>query len=151
MGGPSLLFAMSQYLFQRGFVSGCDLLAGKAKNLCVSELCPRTGGRQYFLGRFSHAGQDVLQEAICKGNLCVHQSEERLHLLGYVCEGRQDAGLKVVHRFRVVASLKFVLTSRNQESLFGPEATLLRGGAQFCTELLTWERKIALDAVFSHD
>jgi hypothetical protein len=27
---------------------------------------------------------------------------------------------------------------------------LFRGGAYFCTELLAWERKIALDAVFSH-
>jgi hypothetical protein len=80
----------------------------------------------------------------------VHQSEERLHLLGYVGESRHDTSLKVVHRFRVVASLQFVLASRNQESLFGPEATLLRGGAHFCTELLTWERKIALDAVLSH-
>src|SRR6516165_5889080 len=44
MGGPSLLFAMSEYPFQRGFVSSGDLLASKAKNLCVSELCPRTGG-----------------------------------------------------------------------------------------------------------
>jgi hypothetical protein len=151
MGGPSLLFAMSQYLFQCGFVSSRDLLARKAKNLCVSELCPRTGGGQYLLGRLSHAGQDVLQLAISEGDLCVYQSEERLHLSGYVCEGRHHAGLKVVHRFRIVASLKFVLTSRNQESLFGPEATLLRGGAHFCTEFLTWERKIALDAVFSHD
>jgi hypothetical protein len=50
----------------------------------------------YFLGRLRHAGQDVLQEAIGKGDLCVHQSEERLHLPGYVCEGRQDSGLKVV-------------------------------------------------------
>src|SRR5215468_5885398 len=80
----------------------------------------------------------------------MRQSEECLHLPGYVCEGRHDTSLKVVHRFCVVASLKFVLTSRNQESLFGPEATLLRGGAHFCTELLTWERKIALDTVFSH-
>src|SRR5262249_6398528 len=63
--------------------------------------------------------------------------------------GRHHTGLKIVHRFRVVASLKFVLTSGNQESLFGPEATLLSGGAHFCTELLTWERKIALDAAFS--
>jgi len=30
-------------------------LASKAKNLCISELCPRTGGGQYFLGRLSHA------------------------------------------------------------------------------------------------
>src|SRR6516162_2829074 len=127
MGGPSLLFAMSQYLFQRGFVSSRDLLAGKAKNLCVSELCPRTGGGQYFLGRLSHAGQDVLQQRVREGDLCVHQSEERLHLPGYVREGRHDTGLKVVHRFRVVASLKFVLTSSNQECLFGPEATLLDG------------------------
>jgi hypothetical protein len=43
-----------------------------------------------------------------------------------------------------------VLTSSNQESLFGPEATLLRGGAHFGTELLTGEGQIALDAVFSH-
>src|SRR5215472_3157385 len=150
MGGPSVLFAMSWYLFQSGFVSSRDLLASKAKNLRVSELCPRTGGGQYFLGRFSHAGQDVLQETIGKGNLCVHQSEERLHLSGYVGEGRHDTSLKVIHRFRVVTSLKFVLASRNQESLFGPEATLLRGGAHFCTELLTWERQIALDAVLSH-
>src|SRR6516164_1789667 len=80
----------------------------------------------------------------------MRQSEECLHLPGYVCEGRHDTSLKVVHRFRVVASLKFVLTSRNQESLFGPEATFLRGGAHSCTELLTGERKIALDPVFSH-
>src|SRR5215472_5390894 len=80
----------------------------------------------------------------------MRQSEECLHLPGYVCEGRHHTSLKVVHCFRVVASLKFVLTSSNQESLFGPEATLLRGGAHFGTELLTWKRKIALDAVFSH-
>jgi hypothetical protein len=87
---------------------------------------------------------------LVRANLCVHQSEERLHLPGHVCEGRQDSGLKVVHRFCAGASLKFVLTSRNQESLFGPEATLLCGGANFCPEFLTWERQIALDAVFSH-
>ena len=71
----------------------------------------------------------------------MHQSEERLHLPGYVGEGRHDTSLKVVDRFRVVAPLKFVLTSRNQERLFGPEATLFRGSAPFCTELLTWEGK----------
>jgi hypothetical protein len=43
-----------------------------------------------------------------------------------------------------------MLTSSNQERLFGPEATLLRGGAHFGTEFLAWERQIALDAVFSH-
>src|SRR5215472_14200126 len=150
MGGPSVLFVMSEYLFQSGFVSSRDLSASKAKDLRVSELCPRTGGGQYFLGRLSHAGQDVLQETIGEGNLCVHQSEERLHLPGYVGEGRHDTSLKVVHRFRAVASLKFMLTSCNQESLFGPEATLLRGGPHFCAELLTWERQIAFDAVFSH-
>jgi len=41
-----------------------------------------------------------------------------------------------------------VLASRKQESLFGPEAALLRGGAHSCTELLTGERQIALDACF---
>jgi len=35
-------------------------------------------------------------------------------------------------------------------TLFGPEATLFCGGAHFCPEFLTWERQIALDAVFSH-
>src|SRR5215469_14693357 len=134
---------MSEYLFQSGFVSSRDLLASKAKNLRVSELCPRTGGGQYFLGRLSYAGQDVLQETIGKGNLCVHQSEERLHLPCYVGECRHDTSLKIVHRFRVVTSLKFMLTSCYQERLFGPEAPLLRGGAHFCAELLTWERKIA--------
>src|SRR5215472_6404050 len=43
-----------------------------------------------------------------------------------------------------------MLTSCNQESLFGPEAPLFRGGAHLCTELLTGESKIAFDAVFSH-
>ena len=75
MGGPSLLFAMGQYLFQRGFVSGGYLVPCKTKNLCVSESCPRARGRKYFIGRLSYAGQDVLQEAVREGYLSVYQGE----------------------------------------------------------------------------
>jgi hypothetical protein len=48
-------------------------------------------------------GQHVLQEGICEGDLCVHQSEERLHLPRYVCKRRQDAVLKVVQRFTAIS------------------------------------------------
>src|SRR6184192_4397306 len=71
----SLLFPTSEDLLQRSFVPRRYLLSGEAENLCVSESRPRPGRRQHLLWRFNYAGQNVLQQRICEGNLGVYQSE----------------------------------------------------------------------------
>ena len=56
MGVFLLLFAMSQYLFQCGFVSSCYLLRGEAENLCIPEFRTRTSSGQRLLRGLNYAG-----------------------------------------------------------------------------------------------
>jgi hypothetical protein len=57
----SWLLATFEDLLQSGFVSRCDLLAGQAEDLLISQPCSRARRGQQVFGRLSYAGQDVLQ------------------------------------------------------------------------------------------
>src|SRR5947208_12319478 len=144
----SLLFPSSEDLFQRSFVPRCYFLCGKTKNLCISELRPRPSRRQDLFRR--HAGQHILQKGIGQSKLSMAQSEERLYLLGHICEGGRDAGLKLGCRFRVIALPKFVLTGGNEERLLGTETTLFDRGPNPVPQLGGRVSKIAGNHCFSH-
>ncbi len=51
------------------------------------------GPQVHLLRRFNQAGQNVLQQGIGEGKLCVYQSEERLYLLRSICKGSRNTGL----------------------------------------------------------
>src|SRR6266478_4540598 len=78
------------------------------------------------------------------------QSEEGLHLLRHIRESGRDAGLQLGCRFRVIALPKFVLTGREDESLFGAKASLLGGRAHAVSKLPVREEEIPLDSMFFH-
>jgi len=68
----SWLFPAIEDLLQSGFVPRCDLLTRQTQDPCIAKPRPGPSGRQYLLRRFRDAGQNVLQQRVREGDLCVH-------------------------------------------------------------------------------
>lgn len=68
----SWLFPAIEDLLQSGFVPRCDLLTRQTQDPCIAKPRPDTSGRQHLLWRFRDAGQNVLQQRVREGDLCVH-------------------------------------------------------------------------------